>query len=224
MKVRQFFSASNDFVKLFDKKNYEIIVLRLMNESKTVFNGTYSMVPEQSNGECDFVDNSSGEKYDAKLPFLPNQIEMLTDGKRHKPELEKWITDLMKEQAEYNPIAIRNDPSYDIGNTKLYSIMKAQIERDKIDENVIFFLPYPITLCVRDSIFLQFASDYLNAIYDRLKQEINIQNRRIYAIYPSSEKNTFVLRNIGSYSKEYIQYDDAERYFYYEVVNVSMSE
>lgn len=98
--------------------------------------------------------------------------------------------------------------------------MKEAIERDKPDENIVFFLPYPIVFSSPNSIFLQFAANYLNAIYDGLKENVDLSNRRIYIIYPSSKKNRFALKDMSSYYIEYIDYPELERYFSYEVVSV----
>lgn len=78
---------------------------------------------------------------------------MLTDGKEHKPEIEKWIRELHEETSDFNPIRIRDDPTYDIRNTKLYRIMKQQLEKDKGDENIVYFIPFPIVLAINGAPF-----------------------------------------------------------------------
>ena len=224
MIIKSEFKISNDLLALFNKNNYEAYVLDIMNLSKVIFPNEYSIVKDQSAGQCDFIDTSTDEKFDAKLPFHPIQIEMLTNGKKHKPEIENWIKELHKEVAEFNPLSVRYNPEY-IENLKLYSIMLKQINRDKNDENIVFFLPYPISLSFKDSIFLQFASDYISSIFEKLKEKIDLINRNIYVVYPSSEKNRYVLRSTNDiYSKEYIDYDKIEKYFSHEVVDVNVSE
>ena len=85
-------------------------------------------------------------------------------------------------------------------------------------------MPYPISLAFKDSVYLQIASDYISMIFDQLKTEINLNDRCIYIIYPSSEKNKFVLRySSNSYFKEYVDYDKMEKFFSYEVVGVDVS-
>lgn len=220
MTFSHLFTVSTQFIKVFNKNVYENAVLDLMNQSERVFPYSYRRIEEQANGECDFVDTQSSAKFDAKLPFYASQIEMLTCGKRHKSEIEKWISEMQEEAADFNPRLIRDDPSYDITQTKLYLIMEDQIRKDKSDENIVFFIPFPITWTVMNSIYLQFASDYLRSIYDRLCKDINMDKREIYAIYPSSEKNTFVLRNLKNYVQEFIYYDGLNEYFTYELVNI----
>ena len=218
MMIEHLFRVSNRFVEVFNKNVYENVVLDLMNKSKKVFPNQYTKIEQQSHGECDFVDALSGKKYDAKLPFLPNQIKMLTDGKEHKPEIEKWIRELHEEASDFNPIRIRDDPTYDIRNTELYRIMKQQLEKDKGDENIVYFIPFPIVLAINGASFLQFASDYLHAIYDCLAKEVGIGDRNIYAIWLSSEKNCYVLRRLNSHCPEFIQYDGLSSYFSCELV------
>ena len=218
MKINHMMTVSNNFIDLFRNREYERYVLYLMNESQRVFPGEYKMVNEQSNGECDFVELNSNSKYDAKLPFLENQLELLTDGKRHKPQIMEWIKIMQAEASDFDPLAIRNNKDYDITKTKLYQIMKEAISRDRVDENIIFFLPYPISLSISGSIFLQFCTDYLKAIYNRLTEDICLNERKIFVIYPAYEKNQFALRDLSTYHTEFIVCDELEKYFSFEVV------
>ena len=191
-----------------------------MNISQHIFPEEYDIVEKQAHGECDFLGKSSNKKYDTKIPFEEKQIKLLTSGKRHGPQILEWIKQLQDEGADYNPLELRDNPSYDIANTRLYKVMKTLIERDKKDENIVFFLPYPMVLSIESSIFLQFCGDFLRAIYDRMIRDIDLSEREIFIIYPSSEKNKFVLRNLGNWRIEYIYYEKMEEYFTYEVVNI----
>ena len=217
MIIKHMFRISDRLIEIFNKNVYEKAVLELMNRSRKVFPGMYTSVEHQSEGECDFIDALSGEKYDAKLPFFSNQVEMLTNGKRHKPEIEGWIRELHEEASEFNPIKIRDDPMY-VRKTKLYKIMEQQLKKDKEDENIVFFIPFPIVMATEEGRFLQFASDYLNAIYDCLEKEVNVNGRNIYAIWLSSERNQYVLRRLNSYAPEFIYYDGLSSYFSCELV------
>lgn len=223
MVIKHAFSVSNDFIELFNKKNYESFVLDLMNLSKTVFPNSYSMVEDQSAGQCDYTDTVTNAKFDAKLPLQQEQVYLLRNRREHAPEITKWIEEMRNEAAQFDPFSLRDNPHH-TENTKLYKIMRDQILRDKADENIVFFLPYPISLAFKDSVYLQIASDYISMIFDQLKTEINLNDRCIYIIYPSSEKNKFVLRySSNSYFKEYVDYDKMEKFFSYEVVGVDVS-
>lgn len=224
MKVKHLFTVSNNLIELFDKNNYEKHVLEIMNNSKIIFPNSYIEVSNQSQGQCDFIDSVTNEKYDAKLPFLPEQIRLLTDGKKHKPEIFEWIKEMHDEATQFSPLSLRDNPHH-TESTKLYNIMRNQILRDKTDENIVFFLPYPISLSFKDSMFLQSTSDYISLIFEKLKTKIDLIDRFIYTIYPSAEKNTFVLRcSNNSYYREYVYYDKMEKFFSYEVVDVDVSQ
>lgn len=223
MVIKHAFSVSNDFIELFNKKNYESFVLDLMNLSKTVFPNSYSMVEDQSAGQCDYTDTVTNAKFDAKLPLQQEQVYLLRNRREHAPEITKWIEEMRNEAAQFDPFSLRDNPHH-TENTKLYKIMRDQILRDKADENIVFFLPYPVSLAFKDSVCLQIASDYISMIFDQLKTEIDLSDRCIYIIYPSSEKNQFVLRySSNSYYKEYVDYDKMEKFFSYEVVGVDVS-
>lgn len=194
-----------------------------MNLSKTVFPNSYSMVEDQSAGQCDYIDIVTNAKFDAKLPFQQEQVYLLRNRREHAPEIKKWIEEMRDEAAQFDPFSLRDNPHH-TKNTKLYKIMRDQILRDKADENIVFFLPYPISLAFKDSVYLQIASDYISLIFETLKTEIDLKDRCIYTIYPSSEKNQFVLRySSNSYYKEYVDYDKMEKFFSYEVVGVDVS-
>ncbi len=223
---------ADNFIELFSKKNeksvkiYENAVFELMNISDTVFPSSYRLVTDQSNGQCDFIDCISGEKYDAKLPFESNHMKMLTSGKNHKPEIEKWFREMAKEAEEFDSLQFENDSEL-ISRTKLYTIMKEQILRDKKDENIIFFLPYPIVFGAQNSFISQCTFDFLDTIYEKLKDEIDLGERKIYAIYPSCEINKFVLRDMcenEDNNEEFIVYDKLAKYFTYEVIYIRDSE
>jgi hypothetical protein len=133
----------------------------------------------------------------------------------------EWIKIMQAEASDFNPLVIRNNKDYDIAETKLYQIMKEAILRDKVDEHIIFFLPYPISISISESIFLQFCTDYLKAIYNRLIDDICLNGRKIFAIYPASKKNQFALRDLSSYHTEFIICEELEKYFSFEMVDVN---
>lgn len=200
---------SDDYIKLLQKR-YECYVLLLMNKSKVVFPNTYSAITNQSHGECDFIDTITNEKYDAKLPFTDKQVKLLVSGKKHSPLFKEWFDELYKEIAEFNLMS-----DFNVRETTLYKIIYKMIIRDNSDENIIFFFPYGVILDSKDSVFIQFARDLFTDIYDGLKDFIG--SRKVYVIYPSSEKNYFVVRNIENYYREYIECEQIGNYFTHEL-------
>ncbi|WP_420018717.1 hypothetical protein [Vagococcus fluvialis] len=212
---------SKNLIDLFRNHEYERYVLYMMEKSQKVFPGEYEMVKEQSHGECDFIEVNSNAQYDAKLPFYKEQLELLTDGKRHKPQIQEWIKIMQTEASDFNPLTIRNNQDYDIAETKLYSIMKEAVLKDNVDEHIIFFLPYPIAFSINGNGFSQSCTDYLKAIYNRLTDDICLKDRRIFVIYPASEKNEFVLRDLSADNIEFIFCQELEKYFSFELVGMA---
>lgn len=220
MYIRAEFSP--DFLKLFQGE-YEKHVLKIMNLSKSVFPGTYQFVGDQSHGECDYIEIKTGKKFDAKLPFTKQQIELLTDGRKHQPKIIDWISSLHDEAAEYRFVTENNEISK-VTETKLYSIMKNQIKRDKKDEEIVFFLPFPISLSIRGSAYLQFATDFLHSIYDRLTADVDLAERGVYAIYPTVEKDIFAVRDLSKYGEEFITCKELGQFFAYEATKIQINQ
>lgn len=211
-------TLSKDLIKLFQRQRYEEYVCELMNLSKSVFPGTYIHIEKQSKGECDFVDNVTGKKYDAKIPFKEEQIGLITSGKKHEPLFAEWIKLLINEQCEYDIFAIRNG-TFNIKDKEMYKIMSTMVEESAEDESIIFFIPFPFGTNDPKSVFDQFVTDYLKTIHDEISRELELKNRSIFAIYPSTRKNVFVLRDLSRYGSEFIAYDKLEPYFFSGVVN-----
>ena len=213
-------SISPKIIKLFQERNDEALVLSLMNSSTIVFPEEYEAVHDQSQGECDFIEKRSNTKFDAKLPFLPHQISMLTDGKKHGPQIQKWLEEMNAETVEFNPLRYREDSSYTVKDTRLYGIMKEAIIRDKVDENIIFFFPFPVVPTVHDPVFLDKTSNFLTKIYDALKEDCDLSQRSIYVIHPSIEKNIITLRNLSTKEIEYLECNALEEYISFDIFDV----
>lgn len=98
-------------------------------------------------------------------PFREKHMRLLTDGKKHKPEIKKWLEILHSEACDFDPFYIRTNKEYDITKTQLYQIIEKAILRDKKDEHMIFFLPYPISVIDGENTILQNCTDYLKALY-----------------------------------------------------------
>lgn len=181
-----------------------------MNKSKVIFPGDYEMVQEQSNGECDYIDGKTNEKFDAKVPFEPKHMKMLAQGKKYNPDVRGWIETLKEEADEYTGFLVRNNS---ISELKLYNIIKERVEKEREDENIVFFLPYPISVSVEGAVYAQFFANYFDDIFSQLKRDLNLGNRKIYVVYPSSEKNKFALKQIDVCQTEYIICEELGRYF-----------
>ena len=115
----------------------------------------------------------------------------------------EWFNSMQDEIAEFSNAVQERNMEY-VKGTKLYAVLKERLDSVKEDENVIFFIPYPIVFDTKSSIFLQFTTDYLQATYNQLKEENLIGERRIFFIYPSMESSIYVLRD-ENYHREYIK-------------------
>lgn len=219
IKCEHLYTISENLIDGLNSNVYEGFVLSIMNLSKSVFPNKYSQVESQSHGECDFIDIITGEKFDAKLPFEKKQVRLLTKGKAHKPEWLKWIQEMIAETAEYDPMGIHNGIS-DIKSTRLYNIMKNQIAKDKEDENIIFFFPFLIGLSYPDSTFSRFATDFLSVIFRQLEREIDFSERSLFAIYPSSLKSIYTLRNLKKQDPEFVTNHLFDQYLTHEIISL----
>lgn len=222
MIIRHEIIISEDLIKLFKKEVYEPIVFDIMNLSTVVFPGEYHFNENQPCGECDYISLSSERKFDAKLPFEHEQIELLTSGKKHSPLIKEWITVLQQEASDFSPIKLREDPNYSVSTTKLYSIIENQLKKDKTDEDLVFFIPFPIVLYSNeetlDAKFLNSASNFLNHIYETLKSTNILKGRKIYVILPASQKDTLALVDLEMREVEFIVYEKLSQYISYQEV------
>lgn len=210
---------SNDLIILLDSDVYEPKIAEIINLSKKVFPEEYFYKEKQPNGECDYIGLTSNKKYDAKLPFESKQVKLLTDGKRHSPQIVEWLKQLYSEASDFNPLKLREDPNYSVASTKLYNIMKEQLDKDKPDENIIFFIPFPIVMYSENGTsFLNQTSNYLTCIYDTLKSEKKLLEREIYAILPSFTKNIWALVDLEKRTVEFIEYNGFEKFISYEAI------
>ena len=208
---------SDDFLELFHNHKYEEYVLEIMNTSAVIFKGSYMRMSDQSRGQCDFIDIETMEKYDAKIPFENKSMKLLATNDNQEEIFQEWVRRVLEMENEYDPIAIKNG-TLCIEQTKLYSVMKRLICKDKADENIIFFIPVQFVPVIKESVFAQFVPDFLRDIYECLESDGILDGRQIYAIYPSGERDDFVLRDLSSYTTEYVKCQRLGRYFNYEYV------
>ena len=179
------------FRNLIKAHRYEEYVLSIINKSAKIFRGNaFKSVREQSHGECDFIDKQ-GKKYDAKLLFNEEQGRLIGDNSN---DLQQWLQEMMDERAEFAESIEKRDLSY-VEQTKLYSIIRERLGSIQEDENAIFFIPFPVVVDFEGAVIAQLATDFLQAVFDRLKDNGNVGKRRVFFIYPSMESHIYVLRN-----------------------------
>lgn len=204
-------SVDKSFRSLIQTGNYEKYVHAIINRSEVIFRSLrFETIKKQSHGESDFIDNN-GQKYDAKLLFDKRQGALVGDPRN---ELTEWLEEMLNEKTEFSKCIKQRDLST-IVNTKLYSIMKERLKTVKLDEHAILFIPFPIVDEYKGSVFLQFATDFLQAVYNRLRAEGKIGSRRVYFIYPSGDPHEYVLRD-ENHHREYIQCKELEDFISYD--------
>jgi len=188
-----------------------------MNDSRDIFPGRYCHVDVQSNGECDFIDCSTGEKYDAKLLFSQKQCCLLAQGIKN---LKQWIKLLIEEtnEASYKLLQTPNN----MKDTLLYKEMKERLESVEDDESAVLFIPYPVVPACEESVYMQFASDIISLTYRAIvnDDQKKYSGKVVYIIYPSILDQKFVLRNLLSDRKEYLPINTLSPYIMYGISDV----
>ena len=209
-------TVHSDIKDLIKSGNYERIILDLMNSSKTIFHGSYIHLENQAHGECDFVDAVTGEKFDAKIPIDQRQGKLI--GSR-EGDVRKLTSELHNEALEFQS-CFSEDQKRPISELKLFKKMKKNIDKTKSDENVIFFIPYPIIFDFEDFPLIG-ASDLLKKIYRELVACTDISNKHLYAIYISFDKK-LVLRNLETDEREYLQFPEMQHYINYDINHIEV--
>ena len=217
MEMQILATINNNFKWLIKGGNYENLILELMNISIKLFPNQYEHIDSQAKGECDFIDIQTGTKYDAKLPFTPSQGQLIGS---NNANYEKWITSMLSECAEFSQKMIQLRDLHNIEELTLYEVMKKAIENDKVDENIIFFFPFPIVCESSGGIFSQFASDILSNIYDTLNRNGIIKERKVYTIYPSID-NKLGIRLLNTGVREWFTSDTMNQYIEYDAFLVN---
>ena len=203
-------TISDRFCQLINKNEYEPLLCRLMNLSKKIFPSHYSWNSSQSLGECDFVDDISKIKFDAKLPFERRHGALIGSRKR---DFSKWIELMLQEEAEFGE-DISTTRGKNITSLELYKIIEHRLDSVASDENAIFFFPYPLVMDSKNIPILQLVTDYLGAIFDNLLINNKVSGRNIYAIYPSIDGD-IVLRCLNTNDREYIKFPELDSYITY---------
>ena len=190
-------TISNNIRELIQANNYEEIICDILNSSNIIFPHTYIRNTEQSHGECDFIDLETRQKYDAKILFKTEQCKMIANN-----ELINWIRSMRKEELEFNN-KVNLHKVDEINKTSLFFEMEARLQKVESDEHAIFFLPYPIVFEFTGNIYTQFAEDILSMAYKAVKAKHSdkLNDKKVYIVYPSMNKDTVVIRELSGSSK-----------------------
>ena len=204
-------TIDKSFCRLIQSQNYEKYVFAIISKSQVIFRGLqFRRIEHQSHGESDYVD-SHGQLYDAKLLFDKKQGALIGDPKN---DLNSWLKVMLEEKTEFGRCIEKRDLSF-LPETKLYQVMKDRLGSVKPEEHAIFFIPFPIVDEYKGSVFLQFTTDFLQAVYQRLTDDELVGDRKLYFIYPSGDPHEYVLRDENR-TREYIKCDELEDFISFE--------
>ncbi len=213
MKIQIYATISDSFKTLIKKDNYEKLIFELLKNSTKLFPNQYEHIATQSHGECDFLDLKTKEKYDAKLPITTKQGKWIGS---NNACFEKWLESMINECSEYSEKRIKQrELQNNTEDLELYKIIKEKIEQDKEDENIIFFFPYPIVIESSEGIYGQFALDILSSIFNDLKENDIVKNRKIYAVYPTID-NKICIRLLNTLVREWFSSEKLNDYIKYD--------
>lgn len=207
-------TISRDFRDMIKESRYERLVNAILNQSTVIITDTPLIhIDSQPDGEPDFID-TKGNKYDVKLLFDSKQGELV--GAR-RFDIKNWIESMMDESAEFSEYIYKRG-EYDLSFTTLYSIMKDRITSLKEDEIGVLFCPFPIVNDKKGSIFMQHATDFLQAVYEKLVDENVVTCNDVLFLYPSMEKDVIVLRNGNTRTREYINTTELSKYISFDTI------
>ena len=215
MKIQIYATISDSFKTLIKKDNYEKLIFELLKNSTKLFPNQYKHIATQSHGECDFLDLKTKEKYDAKLPITTKQGKWIGS---NNARFEKWLESMINECSEYSEKRIKQrELQNNTEDLELYKTIKEKIEKDKEDENIIFFFPYPIVVESSEGIYGQFALDVLSSIFNDLKENDIVKNRKIYAVYPTID-NKICIRLLNTLVREWFSSEKLNDYIKYDFI------
>ena len=212
IKIMEVATINDKLKKLIQSGNYEQLLLNLMNSSKKVFPNTYQYIEEQSNGESDFIDLTSFQKYDAKLPFSSHQGKLI--GQRDS-DYSKWIETMINEKCEFGKF-IEERGKHNIADLTLYKIIRDRLLSVSMDEHPIFFFPYPIVLDGEEFTILQQSGDMLSAIFSEIKGNGLLKGRYLYVVYPCYDEK-IVIRCLNTNAREYLSNAELNEFVHYNI-------
>ncbi len=200
--------------------NYEQIILKIMNDSRTIFPSEYKHIKDQSNGESDFQDIEGLNYFDAKILFENEICQAIA-----KNEIYEWF-----EKIIYNTndefLVIRNYKynekfMQEVAKTPLYKNVKQRLLKIKPNENCILFIPFPLMLEFENSDMQSFiANNYHQVVKGIFYNEPElIKGKEIYAIYPNHE-NKIIIIKIFTGTKMTFDIEFLEKNYFHEYIKV----
>lgn len=205
------------YVKLLEMikgGNYEKFILEIINKSNEIFaHKQFVRNEDQSHSESDFVDSVLHDKYEVKLAITRKEGRMI--GGRENNVI-KWIQIYLQgaeTDVDYmlHPSRMKENP--------FYKTVTRRLSQVKDDENAILFIPFPITLTLKESNLCSDTGalncDYLYFVYQALKRDNRFRGlangKCLYVIYPTID-DRMVLRDLTNNKIEFIDLADNSTY------------
>lgn len=196
--------VSSEFKNLLTRGNkYEDYVLEIMNKSSYIFPNTYEKIEQQSNGEPDFIDKITKEKFDAKLAVSEEQCRAFCG----EGNFEFFIDKFLEQNNEIYDLLVNNK------NQELCveKIMTKQLNKKSTkSKNIIFFFTFPIGTLFANSLTSIVCSSYIDTIFAKIRKIAN--GRKIFTICPTLD-GYYEIRNVDEKDPESIKNDKLDKYF-----------
>lgn len=203
------------YADLLKKDIYEEVVCEIMNASAVVFPDEYKRIEQQSHGESDFENLNTGQMIDGKLLFREKQCYLLAMG---EDKLQKWLDSLKAETAELLQLVTQNDDRPFI-TSSMYFEMTQRLKSIKKGEDVVFFMPYPLTVNNKYGVITYLNVNVFRRIFAVLKknQPETVCEKRVYIIYPSADERV-VLAELTADTSEYLNEGFLSEYVNIQVI------
>ena len=88
-----------------------------------------------------------------------------------------------------------------------------------MDENIILFIPFPISLDVVGSFFLEKTTDSAQVVYGKLKEHGLVAGREFYYVYPLRDCLHFAIRNAETRERDYVYAPEYQDILSYELMD-----
>lgn len=163
----------DSFKKIISRGNYETLIETLMNASQCVFKGEYEHINSQAYGECDFIEKSTGEKFDAKLCFEKEEGKLIG---APNGDVKEWI---LKMNEYFTDVDANLEPE----NLKIYKLLEKKMNSLKDDENLILYIPFPLSMYVQ-GVHEIVVTNTIEIAYNELNEKNLLKGRKIYVIFP----------------------------------------
>lgn len=205
---------------IIKSKIYEPIILKIMNQSRSIFKGEYKQIINQSNNESDFENINKTEYFDAKILFQNEICQNIEKGK-----ISEWIVEFSKNtQQEYSALMDgfdEKDILDRVSKTKLYKEFKNRIGKMNENENCILFLPFPVTIELESSIMVLVSSSIYHLVIRAMidKDREILKKNEVFIIYPNIE-NKIVIRKIFDGNDETFDIEFITDYYLNDYIRV----